>query len=406
MASAPELNNLTVRQLRERCRNAGLVVGRNNQLETQNINNEKQDDSNNDEQEIDDCASPPPRKRQKLNVKSESNDNKKIGASLDSDDDDEEQDIDVQNDDSNEKKSKDETSINMNRNEIIRLNVGGIKYLTTRGTLLNFSSECGHMLSAMFSGDYLLTPNINNNEYFIDRNGKYFEYILAFLRNGNQFVDNVLPHLSKDVIVHLKQESKYFGLYNLIFDRFYARFIWKTAFFNRSGYFGQLKVLFLKRAWETFVTDLIPFDWVEHGKTFSITFSHDMVQSDDATGNTNENQESKDEKKYVYYGLTYDTEPHYDRNSNSGVQMPNVANVGYLVKQDAKRYVHIVVNFKDNWFGSQSTASQELITDQHAIRTPINYKTKECKEKLRIAVWAAEDTVPRNKWILVRIVSH
>ena len=45
------------------------------------------------------------------------------------------------------------TTNGMNINDIIHLNVGGIKYVTRRGTLMNFD-ESRHLLCCMFSGPY------------------------------------------------------------------------------------------------------------------------------------------------------------------------------------------------------------------------------------------------------------
>ena len=243
-------------------------------MEKKSDNEGKEESTNNDSDYV---SKPPPQKRQKLNFESPSNvDRKRISStSLDSDDD-EEQDIDVKND--NSKKNALETKTKVNRNEIIRLNVGGVKYLTTRGTLLNFKDKTGHMLSAMFSGDYLSTPTINNNEYFIDRNGKYFEYILSFLRNGNQFIDNMLPHLSKDIILNLKLESKYFGLYNLIFDRFYAPVRWNPQFYCcHNTLHTKIAILGGDRC-AVCETQRIPIKWIDHGRKISTVFKQFLVE--------------------------------------------------------------------------------------------------------------------------------
>jgi len=65
-------------------------------------------------------------------------------------------------------------------NDIIYLNVGGIKYSTTRSTLTKYPNS---MIGAMFSK--LNPAQIDKDgSYFIDRNGPMFEYILQFLRSG------------------------------------------------------------------------------------------------------------------------------------------------------------------------------------------------------------------------------
>jgi len=64
--------------------------------------------------------------------------------------------------------------------EIIRLNVGGVLYSTTQATLVRFPNS---MLGAMFS-DGMPKKLDENGCYFIDRNGRLFEYVLDFLRSS------------------------------------------------------------------------------------------------------------------------------------------------------------------------------------------------------------------------------
>nr|XP_006819272.1 PREDICTED: BTB/POZ domain-containing protein KCTD4-like [Saccoglossus kowalevskii] len=76
--------------------------------------------------------------------------------------------------------------------EIINLNVGGKLYSTTRSTLTRYPDT---MLGAMFSGRMPSLKDAHGN-YFIDRNGDMFKYILEFLRNGS---------------IHLPEDFKDFG---------------------------------------------------------------------------------------------------------------------------------------------------------------------------------------------------
>jgi len=70
--------------------------------------------------------------------------------------------------------------------EIIYLNVGGIKYSTTRSTLCKYPES---MLGAMFAHN--MPSQVDKDGcYFIDRNGKMFEYILQFLRSGEMALPN------------------------------------------------------------------------------------------------------------------------------------------------------------------------------------------------------------------------
>ena len=67
---------------------------------------------------------------------------------------------------------------------VINLNVGGQIYTTSLATLTKYSES---MLAAMFSGRFAAQKDSNGN-YFIDRDGALFRYILGFLRNGELHV--------------------------------------------------------------------------------------------------------------------------------------------------------------------------------------------------------------------------
>ncbi|XP_062614225.1 BTB/POZ domain-containing protein KCTD6-like [Saccostrea cucullata] len=68
----------------------------------------------------------------------------------------------------------------MEESEIIRLNVGGHIYTTTRSTLVRYPDS---MLGAMFKGDIPSKVDQDGN-FFIDRDGQMFRYILNFCRSG------------------------------------------------------------------------------------------------------------------------------------------------------------------------------------------------------------------------------
>jgi len=63
---------------------------------------------------------------------------------------------------------------------MIDLNVGGTKYSTTLSTLTKYPKS---MLGAMFLGQIPSQLDKNKN-YFIDRDGEIFRYILQYLRSG------------------------------------------------------------------------------------------------------------------------------------------------------------------------------------------------------------------------------
>ncbi|CAG8449411.1 8635_t:CDS:2 [Cetraspora pellucida] len=78
-----------------------------------------------------------------------------------------------------------ESNERINTNERIILNVGGIKYETYRSTL---TAHPETLLGTMFQerNQSLLQPT-NNNEYFFDRDGHLFRYIMQFYRTGEIF---------------------------------------------------------------------------------------------------------------------------------------------------------------------------------------------------------------------------
>ncbi|CAG8827480.1 14466_t:CDS:2, partial [Racocetra persica] len=70
-----------------------------------------------------------------------------------------------------------------NNEQRVILNVVGVKYETYRSTLTKYPET---LLGVMFSSrnEELLHPT-NENEYFFDRNGDAFRYIMSFYRTAN-----------------------------------------------------------------------------------------------------------------------------------------------------------------------------------------------------------------------------
>ncbi|XP_070571149.1 BTB/POZ domain-containing protein KCTD6-like [Ptychodera flava] len=93
------------------------------------------------------------------------------------------------------------------KDEIVNLNVGGTLYTTTRSTLTRHADS---MLGAMFSGRI---PSLRDSDgnYFIDRNGDMFKYILEFLRNSSL-------HLPEDFknLAALSAEADFYQIKELI----------------------------------------------------------------------------------------------------------------------------------------------------------------------------------------------
>lgn len=95
------------------------------------------------------------------------------------------------------------------QNTLIKLNVGGKKYLITKSTILSHPNS---MLAAMISKE---KPAIVDEEgyYFIDRNGELFEVIIEYLRTSGLYIPRYFRN--KLDISNLLREAAYYGLDNL-----------------------------------------------------------------------------------------------------------------------------------------------------------------------------------------------
>jgi len=91
--------------------------------------------------------------------------------------------------------------------DIIYLNVGGVKYTTSRSTLTKYTDS---MLGSMFSQNIPMKVD-KDGCYFIDRNGKIFEHILQFLRSG----ELILPENFENLKL-LKCEAEFFQILPLL----------------------------------------------------------------------------------------------------------------------------------------------------------------------------------------------
>jgi len=91
----------------------------------------------------------------------------------------------------------------LKQSTIIKLNVGGMKYTTSKDTLCIYK-DC--ILAKMFSGQWKQDRD-EEGYYFIDRDGASFKHILRFLQNGS-----IMAPSSPEELYQLKQESEYFNL--------------------------------------------------------------------------------------------------------------------------------------------------------------------------------------------------
>ena len=335
--------------------------------ETQNANMNQTDNS----------ADEPPKKRQRLN---QGACEKQVSQLQGLDDD--VDDIDVTNttnDKNHDEKKSDNlksnncnTHSNVNGNSIIRLNVGGEKYVTTRSTLLNFNDQGHSMLGAMFGGNFSLQPTINGNEYFIDRNGKYFRYILDFLRNGQQFAKLVLPTLSKETIAHVKQEAAYFGLYNSMFHEFDAPIMLDTSLSINGKRSAYMDTKFSKAVgWRlgglrvyTTVSETIPFKLIINQQKVCVIFkqektectkTHDPLTFRYGIGYAEKVVELTS-KDFGYY-------PCGDQQWKSAIENYH----SYVSVTNEKLYVKITVDFEKKIFCTESSTTKGLFDNSKPI---------------------------------------
>ena len=84
---------------------------------------------------------------------------------------------------------------------MVKLNVGGIVYFTSKATLKKEDNR----LSAMS-----LHSKAEDGSIFIDRDGKHFGTILNFLRDGHVHLPT-----TEDELCKLKMEAEYYGIKEL-----------------------------------------------------------------------------------------------------------------------------------------------------------------------------------------------
>jgi len=89
---------------------------------------------------------------------------------------------------------------------IVRLNIGGKRFYTTASTLLSQSPDPErNFFSGLLSGQFR-APLDEKGFYFIDRNGRYFEPILDYLRTGNWVQPECLDRRA------LLEEARFYGI--------------------------------------------------------------------------------------------------------------------------------------------------------------------------------------------------
>ena len=102
----------------------------------------------------------------------------------------------------------------------VTLDVGGITYRVSRMTLTK-NIPRSHMLATMFSGLHPPDEREESGVFFIDRNGKIFEHILEYLRNGSPaiFKFKLEAEPQRSIILYqLHEEARYYQIPDLIND--------------------------------------------------------------------------------------------------------------------------------------------------------------------------------------------
>jgi hypothetical protein len=94
------------------------------------------------------------------------------------------------------------------KDNIIKLDVGGIHYKTTLDTITYDSNS---MLANMFSGRHKLIVD-SDGYYFIDRDGEIFKYIIKYLRDKTLDIGGFSDSLINDIM----KEADYFNLEGLV----------------------------------------------------------------------------------------------------------------------------------------------------------------------------------------------
>jgi BTB/POZ domain len=107
----------------------------------------------------------------------------------------------------------------MSLNNTLLLNVGGVPYITTRGTLI----AAGGSLAAIATTELAHTTD-EAGRLFIDRNGQLFQYVLEYVRNNQLTLPSAFDQLDA-----LLWEAEFFCLAGLISDC-------KTAIAQRDGH--------------------------------------------------------------------------------------------------------------------------------------------------------------------------
>jgi hypothetical protein len=100
-------------------------------------------------------------------------------------------------------------------NSVIHLNVGGHLFSTTLSTLnQRIGNESENVFTQIFQNQFVIEKD-QEGRIFFDRDGKYFSYILNYLRQKGNVKEINFPFGNHQFISQLILESKFFGLHHL-----------------------------------------------------------------------------------------------------------------------------------------------------------------------------------------------
>ncbi|RUO95647.1 hypothetical protein BC936DRAFT_143536 [Jimgerdemannia flammicorona] len=73
-------------------------------------------------------------------------------------------------------------------NTLLNIPPTGLRYETTRTTILTYPDSLLARMLSTENSDMIRFEGVQNNEIFLDRNGKLFEYVLDYYRNGAEII--------------------------------------------------------------------------------------------------------------------------------------------------------------------------------------------------------------------------
>eukprot|EP01129_Flabellula_baltica_P012318 TRINITY_DN5545_c0_g1_i1.p1 TRINITY_DN5545_c0_g1~~TRINITY_DN5545_c0_g1_i1.p1 ORF type:complete len:223 (-),score=64.37 TRINITY_DN5545_c0_g1_i1:409-1077(-) len=93
-------------------------------------------------------------------------------------------------------------------NRTVTLNVRGHRFTTKIHTIVNGAPDS--LLSMLFAEEFGVELD-ENNEVYIDREGRYFHFIMEFIRDGFVLMPN-----DRDIHLKVAREAKFYGLENML----------------------------------------------------------------------------------------------------------------------------------------------------------------------------------------------